>query len=74
MLKGVLNVLGWFAIISAACDIAIRVAGSDEFLRTYAGASRNLNPGFALLAVGLVFLALAAIISRLDALLAEREE
>ncbi|WP_417625514.1 hypothetical protein [Pararhodobacter aggregans] len=74
MLKGMLNVFGWFAIISAACNIAIRVAGSDEFLRTYAGASRNLNPGFALLAVGLIFLALAAIITRLDTLLAQREE
>ncbi|PTX02740.1 hypothetical protein C8N33_104100 [Pararhodobacter aggregans] len=43
-------------------------------VRQYAGGSRNLDFTFYLLVVGLIFLALAAILTRLDTLLAQREE
>lgn len=74
MVKALLYLVGWLAVLVASTGIAIRVAGSDALVGQYAGGSRNLDIGFYLLVVGLVFLALATVISRLDALLAQTEE
>ncbi|PVE47971.1 hypothetical protein [Pararhodobacter aggregans] len=74
MVKALLYLVGWLAVLVASTGIAIRVAGSDAMVRQYAGGSRNLDFTFYLLVVGLIFLALAAILTRLDTLLAQREE
>lgn len=69
MLKYVLNGLGWFTVVCAAFNIAIKLFGSDEALLGYAGSSRNLNSPITGFAIGLVFLGLGSILSKLDQIL-----
>lgn len=73
MLKYVLNGLGWFTVVSTTFNIAIKLFGSDEALLRHAGSSRNLNSPITGFAIGLVFLGLGSIISKLDQIL-QRDE
>lgn len=68
MLKLILNISGWFAIIVAGSGGYIRLFADDHVVRRYAG-SRDLDTVLTILVFGLIFLALAAIIARLDKLL-----
>ena len=69
MLKLILNTIGWGAIILAGFNGAIRLFADDLAVRRYAGSSRDLDSVLTVLVVGLIFIALAAIIGRLDELL-----
>jgi hypothetical protein len=73
MLKSILNIIGWIAIISAGFNGAIRLFADDQAVRRLAGSSRDLDIVLTVLVVGLIFIALAAIIGRLDKLLTRFE-
>jgi hypothetical protein len=73
MLKHVLNGLGWFTVVTFALNIAIKLFGSDQAVLDYAGSSRNLDTPITALAIGLIFLGLGSIISKLDQIL-QRDE
>ena len=48
---------------------AIRLFADDQAVHRYAGSSRDVDSALTVLVVGLIFIALAAIIGRLDELL-----
>lgn len=69
ILKLVLNSVGWLAILSGAFNGAVRVFGTSESVARYAGSSRNLDLVIIVMVFGLILIALASIIARLDELL-----
>ena len=73
MLKGVLNVAGWLFVLFAGVAVSARFSGADDSL-SRVNQVRIMDLSAAAFAFGLIFLALAAIITRLDALLAKRAE
>jgi len=73
MLEKTLAVLGWFVIVSASFNIAIKLFGTDEIVLLYAGSSRDLNAPTYGVAIGLVFLGLSSIIKKLDKILRRDE-
>ncbi len=73
MLKFALNILGWFGIFVGLMGILFRYFPPDEADPRISSA-QALNLSVGVLAFGLIFLALAAIIARLDNLLAEPNE
>lgn len=73
MLKGVLNVAGWLFVLFAASGLVAHVSGADAALSPL-NQVRLMDLSVAAFSFGIIFLALAGIITRLDALLAKREE
>lgn len=69
MLKWSLDILGWLAVLSGSFNGAVRLFGTSEFVALYAGNSRNLDLPITFFVFGLILIALASIIARLDKLL-----
>jgi len=69
MLKLVLGILGWLAVLSGILNGAVRLFGTSEIVALYAGNSRNLDLSITVVVFGLILIALASIIARLDKLL-----
>ena len=67
MLKVILAGLGWFLMALAVLGLALRLFGSDEMVRMYAG-SRNMDMSFGFVAIALVFLGISSILGKLDRL------
>ena len=73
MLRGVLNVAGWLFLLFAILMVILRFTEATTAL-SHRNQVRASDLGALAFAFGLIFLALAAIISRLDALLEKREK
>jgi|TARA_R110000850_G_scaffold209420_1_gene335445 uncharacterized membrane protein YedE/YeeE len=69
VLKVVLNILGWIAIISGIFNGSLRLLGLPEIVAAYAGSTRNLDMPITFVVFGLILISLATIIARLDKLL-----
>ncbi|WP_299933003.1 hypothetical protein [uncultured Pelagimonas sp.] len=59
----ILRILGWFGIVIAMFNAAIKLFADAEAVRRYAGADRNLDSNVSIIAVSLIFLALASILA-----------
>jgi len=69
MLKLALGISGWLAILAGVFNGAVRLFGTSESVARYAGNSRDLDLSITVIAFGLILIALASIIARLDQLL-----
>ena len=70
----VLRAFSWFGILIAVSNGAIKVFGNDAAVLRYAGSNRSIDSNFAIFAFCLIFLALAAILSRFDDLRKAQEK
>jgi len=61
----ILRLLGGFGLFVSGFSASIKLFGSQEALHAYAGSSRNLDTNFLTIAVCIIFLALASIMSKL---------
>jgi hypothetical protein len=68
-LKLVLNIIGWVAILLGAFNGGIRLFGTSDFVARYAGNIRSVDLPITFIVFGLILIALASIIRRLDELL-----
>jgi multisubunit Na+/H+ antiporter MnhG subunit len=68
-LKLALNIIGWFAILLGAFNGGIRLFGTSDFVARYAGNTRSVDLSITFIVFGLILIALASIIRRLDELL-----
>ncbi|KAB7610121.1 hypothetical protein F9L33_14590 [Amylibacter sp. SFDW26] len=62
----ILRTLGWLGLLSGAFNISIKLFGSEQAVREYAGASRNLDAAILMIAICIIFLALASIMAKLE--------
>ena len=63
----ILRIVGWLGMFSTAFNAFIKFFGDDEALRRYAGPSRDLDLNITIFAFSLIFLALASILSAVQA-------
>ncbi|MFY0595797.1 MAG: hypothetical protein JXQ85_05155 [Cognatishimia sp.] len=63
-----LRIFGWFWLSVTVANAALKVFGTVETIQRYAGGSRNLDLNLLTIAICLVFLALASILSEVRAL------
>jgi hypothetical protein len=68
-LKLALNIIGWVAILLGAFNGGIRLFGTSDFVARYAGNIRSVDLPITFIVFGLILIALASIIRRLDELL-----
>ena len=68
-MTSLLSALGGLALIVAFLNGAIKLFGSNESVARYAGADRDLDLNISVAAIGIVFLALSAILSKLTNIL-----
>jgi hypothetical protein len=68
-LKLALNIIGWVAILLGAFNGGIRLFGTSDFVARYAGNTRSVDLPITFIVFGLILIALASIIRRLDELL-----
>lgn len=65
-MKIALRVIGWLGIILSLWNGYTKLFGSDFAVARYAGGTRDIDLNITVLAFCLIFLALAAILDRLD--------
>lgn len=63
-----LRIFGWFWLSVTIANAVVKVFGTAETIQRYAGGSRNLDLNLITIAICLVFLALASILSEVRAL------
>jgi hypothetical protein len=63
----VLRILGWLGLSSCLLNISIKLFASMDVVKEYAGSDRNLNAAVLGVAFSIIFLALAKILSHLEA-------
>jgi hypothetical protein len=68
-LKLALNIIGWVAILLGAFNGGIRLFGTSDSVARYAGNIRSVDLPITFIVFGLILIALASIIRRLDELL-----
>ena len=68
-----LKILGWSGLAIALLNASIKLFGADAAVTRLAGSSRNLDSDFSIAGACLIFLALAAVLDRLDTI-RERDE
>jgi energy-converting hydrogenase Eha subunit E len=66
MLIFILRALASMGLFLSIFNASIKIFGSTEFLHQYAGSSRHLDTNISTIAVCIIFLALAEILSKLD--------
>ena len=62
----VLRLVGWFGMLISGSNAAIKLFADDATALRYAGPGRDLDLNITVAAFCLIFLALAAILSRLE--------
>jgi len=65
MLVLILRVLGWFGLAVSGFSGALKLFASDETALRYTGPGRDLDINILMIAICLIFLALAAILAEL---------
>ena len=65
-MKLILQIFGWFGLIASGSNAAIKLFADDATALRYAGPGRDLDLNISMVAFCLIFLGIAAILSRLD--------
>ncbi len=71
MFVWILKILAYFWLVVTVLNASIKLFGSLEMVHLYAGSDRHLDTDLLVIAFCIIFLALAFIIEKLDAIMSE---